>query len=323
MAKDRDGALAGGMRATRTVGQKTLKTAVRCSGIGLHSGQPVHMTLAPGEVNSGIVFIRGDAPSGHRVIPAAWDRVRDTNHCTVISNAHGVSVGTIEHLMAALYGCGIDNASIILDGPEVPVMDGSAEPFVFLIECAGTTTQAAARRAIRVLKQVEVSDSGRGASASLSPGAGVSFSFELDFAAQGVAPQEGYIRLANGAFKSDLARARTFGFLAEVEHLRAHGLARGGSLDNAVVIGDGIVLNQDGLRYDDEFVRHKILDSVGDLYLAGAPILGHFHGCRSGHTLNNRLLRALFADESAWCYDAMDLDPSHGGWLAGPLARSA
>ncbi len=306
----------------QSAAQKTLKSSIHCSGVGLHSGQRVRMTLKPAEVNTGIVFVRSDAPGDRRVIPAMWDRVCDTNHCTVIGNGHGVTVGTIEHLMAALNGCGVDNAVIVLDGPEVPVMDGSAAPFVFLIECAGLVSQAATRRAIRLLRTVEVTEGQRWA--SLSPGAGVSFSFEIEFAAHAVPRQEGYIRLANGAFKADLARARTFGFLNEVKHLRDHGLALGGSLDNAVVMDDGAVLNEGGLRYDDEFVRHKILDSIGDLYLAGAPILGHFHGCKSGHMLNNRLLKTLFTDETAWCYDTVDAtDFSHGGWFAGRLAQTA
>lgn len=306
-----------------SLAQKTLKAAIHCSGVGLHSGAKVAMTLRPGEVNSGITFIRIDAPAGKRVIPATWDRVRDTTLCTVIGNEHSVTVGTVEHLMAALRGCCIDNVVVELDGPEVPIMDGSAAPFVFLIECAGLVSQAATRRAIRVLKTVEAGDGLR--SATLTPGAGFSFSFEIDFPSHAVARQAGYIRLANGAFKSDLARARTFGFLQDVEYLRRQGLALGGSLDNAIVISGDRILNQDGLRYQDEFVRHKILDSIGDLYLAGAPILGHFHGRKSGHALNNQVLRTLFADESAWCYDTVaGADATHGGWTpAEDLARSA
>jgi UDP-3-O-[3-hydroxymyristoyl] N-acetylglucosamine deacetylase len=281
--------------------QHTLKSPIHCTGIGLHSGNKVSMSLKPAEENSGITFIRTDLRGRRAVIPVRWDAVSDTRLCTVVSNADGVSVGTVEHLMAALRGCGIDNAVIELNAPEVPIMDGSAAPFVFLIECAGSLEQASPRRLIRVLKEIVVGDQTR--FASLSPALSSSFSFEIDFASAAIARQESFLQLANGTFKSELARARTFGFLHEVHQMRQLGLARGGSLDNAIVIQGDKVLNEGGLRYSDEFVRHKILDSVGDLYLAGAPIIGHFHGCRSGHALNNQLLRAMFADESAWCYD--------------------
>jgi UDP-3-O-[3-hydroxymyristoyl] N-acetylglucosamine deacetylase len=307
---------------SESLAQKTLKAPIHCTGVGLHGGAKVSMTLVPGDINAGITFIRKDVEQGRRAIPASWDRVSETTLCTVIANEHGVSVGTVEHLMAALRGSGIDNLVVELDGPEVPIMDGSAAPFVFLIECAGVVSQAASRRAIRVLKAVEVDEGSR--RAELTPGPGCSFSFEIDFASPAVSRQEGCIHLANGAFKSDVARARTFGFLEDVEWLRQRGLALGGSLDNAIVIKGDRILNEDGLRYEDEFVRHKILDSIGDLYLAGAPIIGHFHGHRSGHALNNRLLRAMFADDGAWCYDTMDnAEAGHGGWATQALARTA
>ena len=302
--------------------QKTMRSKIHCTGVGLHSGAKVNMTLHPSDINTGLTFVRTDLPEDQGVIPARWDHVCDTSMCTVIGNRHGAKIGTVEHLMAALRGCGVDNAVIEIDGPEVPIMDGSAAPFVFLIESAGVTPQAAVRRAIRVLKTVEIRDGDK--VARLSPAAGFSFSFEIDFPNSIVSRQEGAIRLANGAFKSDLARARTFGFLKDAEALRARGLARGASLDNAVVINGGQVMNEGGLRYEDEFVRHKILDSIGDLYLAGAPILGHFHGSKSGHALNNSLLRTLFEDDMAWCYDTMDhAELSHSGWNAVPLAQSA
>lgn len=278
--------------------QQTLKTAIRCKGVGLHSGAKVSMTLMPAESDKGITFVRTDQRGARAVIPARWDRVVDTRLCTVVGNAQGVTVGTVEHLMAALRGCGIDNATIELDGPEVPIMDGSAAPFVFLIECAGTQPQDRPRRVIQVLKEVTVGDDTR--FATLSPGLGATFSFEIEFDSAAIARQRRQLRLVNGTFKAELSRARTFGFLHEVNHLRQLGLARGGSLDNAIVIEGDRILNEDGLRYEDEFVRHKILDSVGDLYLAGGPIQGHFHGSRSGHALNNQVLRALFADASAW-----------------------
>ncbi len=302
--------------------QKTMRGKIHCTGVGLHTGAKVSMTLQPSDINTGITFVRTDLPEEVGVVPALWDQVCDTTLCTVIGNEHGVTVGTVEHLMAALRGCGVDNAVIELDGPEVPIMDGSAAPFVFLIESAGLASQAAVRRAIRVLKSVEITDGDK--VARLTPSAGFSFSFEIDFPNSLISRQEGAIRLANGAFKSDLARARTFGFLKDAEMLRERGLARGGSLDNAIIINGGQVMNEGGLRFEDEFVRHKILDSIGDLYLAGAPILGHFHGGKSGHALNNKLLRALFDDEMAWCYDTMDhADLSHSGWNMVPLAQSA
>jgi UDP-3-O-[3-hydroxymyristoyl] N-acetylglucosamine deacetylase len=208
--------------------------------------------------------------------------------------------------MAALAGMEIDNAIIEVNGPEIPIMDGSAAPFVFLIECAGVVAQDRPRRVIRVLKPIAVDDGER--YASLVPGTGFSVSFDIDFASRAVARQRISVELGNGAFKRELARARTFGFLHEVEELRAAGLARGGSLDNAVVVSGDEVLNESGLRYDDEFVRHKALDAIGDLYLAGAPLRGHFFGQRSGHGTNNALLRALFADADAWSYDEMRTD---------------
>jgi UDP-3-O-[3-hydroxymyristoyl] N-acetylglucosamine deacetylase len=202
--------------------------------------------------------------------------------------------------MAALAGLEIDNVLVEIDGPEVPVMDGSAAPFVFLIECAGTIEQDAPRRAIKVLKPVSVGENGK--SASLTPDDGFSMSFAIDFASGAISRQDITIALDPDSFKADISRARTFGFLHEVDQMRAAGLARGGSLDNAIVIQGDQVLNREGLRYVDEFVRHKVLDALGDLYLAGAPIIGHFRGVRSGHALNRRLLEALFADHSAWCF---------------------
>ncbi len=280
------------------------------------------MTLKPADVNTGITFIRTDVAAGSRAIPALWDRVTDTRLCTLISNDQGVSVGTVEHLMAALRGCGIDNCVVELNGPEVPVMDGSSAPFVFLIECAGIRSQAASRSVIRVLKPVEVRDGDK--LASFVPSNDFTFSMEIEFPTRVVSRQRGYFRLADGTFKTELARARTFGFLKDVEQLRRTGLALGGSLENAIVINGDRIMNPEGLRFTDEFVRHKILDSVGDLYLAGAPVLGHFHGVKSGHALNNRLLRALLADEGAWCYDTMDaVDPDADAWQAQGLARTA
>ncbi len=278
--------------------QRTLKTSISCNGVGLHSGNKVTMTLHPAAPDTGIVFRRVDIAGGGALIPAHWASVNDTRLNTCIANADGVAVRTIEHLMAALAGSGIDNALIEINGPEVPVMDGSAAPFLFLIDCSGTIEQDAPRRFVRVKKRVAIVDGDK--AVSLTPADGFSVQFEIDFDNAAISRQDCFVRLSSGSFKSEISRARTFGFMHEVEALRAAGLARGGSMDNAVVISGDKVINEDGLRYDDEFVRHKVLDAVGDLYLAGHPLLGHFHGTRSGHALNNRLLRALFADASAW-----------------------
>ncbi len=261
------------------------------------------MTLHPAEPDAGIVFRRVDAAGRGETVPATLRYVSESTLCTTLSNGQGAKVSTIEHLMAALSGCSIDNVVVELDGAEVPIMDGSAAPFVFLIECAGIAEQPLPRRAIRVLKEVEVREGER--KASLTPAEGFSISFEIDFASPAVAKQSCTFTISNGSFKTDLCRARTFGFVHELEQLRSLGLARGGSLDNAVVVSGDRILNEGGLRYDNEFVRHKTLDSIGDLYLLGAPLIGHFHGLRSGHALNHRLLRRLLDDEEAWCFTAM------------------
>jgi UDP-3-O-[3-hydroxymyristoyl] N-acetylglucosamine deacetylase len=284
--------------------QKTLKGPIHCSGIGLHSGNKVSLTLGPAAPDTGIVFIRTDLPAAQAVIAADHRNVVDTRLCTALANRHGARVATVEHLMAALAGCEIDNLEVRLNGPEVPAMDGSAEPFVFLIECAGIAEQAQPRRAIEVLRPVSAGGADR--FASLSPAAGATFSVAIDFDSPAVARQEYGLALTQDSFKNELSRARTFGFLHEVDALRAQGLARGGSLDNAVVISGDKVLNEGGLRFEDEFVRHKMLDSIGDLYLAGAPICGHYRGLRAGHRLNNQLLRTLLADERAWAYTWLD-----------------
>lgn len=278
--------------------QKTLKRPMPCRGVGLHSGGVVEMTLRPAAADTGIRFRRTDVADRDPWIAARWDRVVDTRLCTVVGNQDGVTVGTIEHLMAALAGCEIDNAVIDIDAAEVPVMDGSSEPFVFLIDCAGTVELDAPRRAIQVRKPVTVGDSGRGL--TLAPADAFSVDFEIDFASSLVAHSTLDVRLVNGTFKREIAKARTFGFLEDVERLRAMGLARGGSLENAVVVDGDRVMNEEGLRFDDEFVRHKVLDCVGDLYLAGAPILGRVTATKSGHHTNNAVLRALFADPAAY-----------------------
>jgi len=285
--------------------QNTLLRTMNCVGIALHSGEKVSLTLRPAEANTGIIFRRTDI-LGSKEIEARWDNVIDTRMCTTIGNDDGVTISTIEHLMSALAGCGVDNVYLDVNGPEVPVMDGSAQPFVFLIECAGLLEQDAPRRVIEILKPVRVEIGDK--KAELIPSDTFSVGFEIDFESEVVAKQAISVTMVNGTFKKEVARARTFGFMHEVEQLRAAGLGLGGSLDNAVIVDGDKVLNEDGLRYDDEFVRHKVLDAVGDLYTAGGVILGSFKGVRSGHALTNQLLRALFADKSAWRYVDFDTD---------------
>jgi UDP-3-O-[3-hydroxymyristoyl] N-acetylglucosamine deacetylase len=293
--------------------QHTLKNAINCSGVGLHSGIKVAMCLRPAPANSGIVFHRTDirlsalgVPEDTVAIAAAdvradWDTVSDTVMSTTVQNDTGVKVSTIEHLMAALAGCGIDNVRVELDGPEVPIMDGSSAPFVFLIECAGLAPQQARRRWIRVLRRVEIEDGKR--RAALVPSDGFSVSLEIDFDSPAIVEKSGFYDLHNGGFKRDICRARTFGFEHDVNRLMDLGLGQGGSLDNVVVVGrDNEILNEGGLRYGDEFVRHKVLDCVGDFYLAGGPMLAHFAGQCTGHSSNNQLLRKLFSDPLNWEY---------------------
>jgi len=294
------------MSRQKMIKQRTLKSTINCSGVALHSGDKISMTLLPAEPGSGIVFRRTDIAGGGAEIKAVFENVVDTNMCTTLGNSDGVTIATVEHLMAALSGSGIDNALIEVNGPEVPVMDGSAAPFVFLVECAGVVEQDAPRRYIRILKTITVDDGTK--SAALFPtdaAGGLTAGFEIDFESPAVSRQSISVGVNDGSFKKELSRARTFGFLHEVEALREAGLAKGGSLDNAVVVSGEKILNEDGLRYDDEFVRHKVLDAVGDLYLAGGGVLGRFHGVCSGHAANNRLLHALFADDDAWCYEEL------------------
>jgi UDP-3-O-[3-hydroxymyristoyl] N-acetylglucosamine deacetylase len=275
--------------------QCTLKSPISCVGVGLHTGQRVTLSFQPAPADHGIVFRRTDLGID---IPARFDRVIDTRLCTVLGQ-DGVRVGTVEHVMAALAGCGIDNAVVELDGPEPPIFDGSAAQFVFLLDCAGKVVQDAPRPVIEILRPVRASD-GDGF-AELRPGTtGLDMALSIDFTAVAIGRQALSLRLTPQSFRHELARARTFTLAEEIDQLRATGLAQGGSLDNAVVVDQARVLNPAGLRVPDEFVRHKLLDAVGDLALAGASLRGRFIAHRSGHTLNNRLLRALFADRAAW-----------------------
>ena len=300
--------------------QQTLRSAASCQGIGLHCGQPVTMTLHPAAPDSGIVFRRSDAGAEIR---AYWRNSVESALSTVLSNREGVHVATVEHLLAALAGNRIDNAVVELDGPEVPIMDGSAAPFTRLIRDVGIEMQDMPRRAIKIMKPVEVA--GSGSSAALLPDSGFSMSFEIDFDNPLIRHQDISLNIDPDVFNDELAPARTFGLLDDWPRLKAAGLAQGGSLDNAVVISGNRVLNADGLRFADEFVRHKLVDAIGDLFLAGGAIIGHFRGLRSGHALTRRLLAAVFADPEAWCLTTMFETTGLGApvWTASARAAAA
>lgn len=278
--------------------QNTLIRSVTFTGVGLHSGAPVTMTVHPAAEDHGICFRRTDVVTGDAQVPAQWDAVVPSRLCTLVANAAGVSVSTIEHIMAALAGSAIHNALIDIDGPEVPILDGSAAPFVSGFLDAGIVAQGAPVRAIRVLKAIEVREGE--AVARLEPSEMLEIAFQIDFAEAAIGRQDKVLNMANGAFVRELSDSRTFCRSAEVVAMRERGLALGGTLDNAVVFEGDKVLSPGGLRYADEPVRHKMLDALGDLALAGGPILGRYTGIRAGHALTNRLLRALFADPTAW-----------------------
>jgi UDP-3-O-[3-hydroxymyristoyl] N-acetylglucosamine deacetylase len=295
--------------------QTTIHNSICCAGIGLHGGQTVRMTLRPAPAGSGIMFVRADL-AGARV-PARFDAVTDTRLGTTLGGESDASVATVEHLMAAAWGCGIDNLEVEIDGPEVPAMDGSSEPFVFLLDCAGRNTVPALRQYIRVLRPV-TAENGSGC-IMLLPDPVLSMAVEIDFDNPVIGRQSLDAVCDDTLFRSALSGARTFAMADEVAALRAAGLAQGGSLDNAIVVGDGQVLNEGGLRFADEFVRHKMLDCLGDLYLAGAPLLARIEASCTGHTLNNAVLRALFADEANWCLESTPVEP----WTEEALAATA
>jgi UDP-3-O-[3-hydroxymyristoyl] N-acetylglucosamine deacetylase len=278
--------------------QTTVKHHVRCSGVGLHSGVLTHMALSPAPIGTGVVFRRMDHSGPAAYVAARYDRVVDTRLGTTISNDYGVKVATIEHLMAAIAGAGLTNVFVDIDGPEVPIMDGSAAPFVFLIECAGLLVQSAHQQALRIRERVVVTEGDKWA--ELLPGDGFHAEIGIAFASAAIGAQTLTFTFDTNGFKSQIARARTFGFRHEVEQLQAAGLALGGSLANSIVVDGDTVLNDGGLRFADEFVRHKLLDVVGDLSLAGWPLQGFFRGHKTGHTLNNKLLRELYSRRSAW-----------------------
>jgi UDP-3-O-[3-hydroxymyristoyl] N-acetylglucosamine deacetylase len=288
--------------------QATIRSPLTCAGIGLHSGAPAAVSLLPAEPDTGIVFRRTDITSETAYVEARHGNIHTTVLGTTLRNASGVTIATVEHLMAALIGLGVDNVAVEVNGPEIPIMDGSAQPFVTLIDRAGLEFFAVPRKAIRVLKRVEVAEAAK--RASLAPGDGFAVAFEIEFPSPVIGRQSIDIEIAPSTFRREVAPARTFGFLEEVEHLRKRGLALGGSLDNAIVIGDGRVLNEGPLRFADEFVRHKVLDAIGDLALAGAPLLGRYEGVRAGHEINHSLLKAMFADPTAWCLETAQVEPA-------------
>ena len=277
--------------------QKTIKNEISFTGVGLHSGKKSQVIIKPSEVNSGVNFLRTDVNDVNRnaMIAALWHNVSSTTLSTTISNGD-VSVSTIEHLMSALSGMHIDNVLILIDGPEIPIMDGSSKPFVELFEKAGLVKQEEYRKILKVIKEVEVSNGD--SLVKILPSNYFSIDFEIVFDSHLINSQSCQLQLINGNYKSDVASARTFGFEKDVQKLRENGYALGGSLENAVVVGDNNILNTGGLRFKDEFVRHKILDSIGDLYLAGYPVQGYFSGKKSGHYLNNQLLNKLLSDHS-------------------------
>jgi UDP-3-O-[3-hydroxymyristoyl] N-acetylglucosamine deacetylase len=271
---------------------------VRATGVGLHTGHKVAMALRPAPIDTGVVFCRSDLP-GNPAIPAHALNVTNTTMATVIEK-NGARVSTVEHLMSAFAGLGIDNVFVDVSAEEVPIMDGSAGTFVFLIQSAGIEEQAAPKRYVRILKRVEMEDGDKKVRLEPFDGFKVGFAIEFSHPVFDAATSEVEVDFGEVSFVREVSRARTFGFTQEVEMLRTKGLARGGSLDNAIVIDDFRVLNAEGLRMDDEFVRHKALDAVGDLYLLGHPLIGAFYGHKSGHALNNLLVRKLIADKSAW-----------------------
>jgi len=278
--------------------QHTLKSPALFAGIGVHTGAYTRVSVKPAGVDAGIVFVRTDITDRDNVVPAHGEAVCKTQLGTVIGNAAGVTVATIEHLMAALVMLGVDNAVVELDGPEMPIMDGSSAPFVRVLDRAGLRSQDAARPYIEVIDTVEVIDGEK--RATLRPASGFEVAFDIAFDSAAIGRQSVDLAMDEQMFRDELADCRTFGFLSDVEALRAMGLARGGSMDNCVVVDGDEIMNPEGLRRPDEPVRHKALDAIGDLYLLGAPLLGRFEGVLAGHGLNNALVRALLARPDAW-----------------------
>lgn len=281
-----------------TISQKTINSSVSCSGVGIHSGKNVMMKLVPAPINSGIIFKRTDVESAKSSVKADYKNVVETNLGTTIANEFGIKISTIEHLMAAIWGCGIDNLIVEIDNQEIPIMDGSSEPFVFLIECAGTVAQEAERKIIEITKKVRIEDGDK--FIEIEPAKDFSVDLLIDFNHPQIQQQKFFYHSTFASFKNDICRARTFGFKHEIEYLNKMGLAKGGSLDNAILVDENGVVNKEGLRYQNEFARHKLLDFIGDIYLCGYYVIGHFQAFKSGHFLNNKLLHKLFSDNSSY-----------------------
>lgn len=279
--------------------QTTIKGPVSCYGIGVHSGERASINLLPAKENTGIVFKRTDVANGQNFIEANYKNVCDTVLSTSISNNFGVKVSTIEHLMAALWGCNIDNVIIEIDGPEVPIMDGSSAPFVFLIECAGMKQQNTNKKILQVNKRIEIIH--QNAEVYLEPSEKFMANMEIDFSSRAIGKQQNSFDIEK-SFKHELSRARTFGFMEDFDALKNAGLAKGASLDNAIGINGHKIMNPNPLRYDDEFVRHKLLDAIGDLNTSGVTLKAAFHGNKSGHLLNNEILHKLFEDQSNYSF---------------------
>lgn len=297
--------------------QHTLKNSFTVIGIGVHSGTKATMTVKPAPANHGISFVRTDLTAQDNVIPALWDYVTETRLCTVLDNKMGATVSTVEHILSALASLGVDNAVIDIDGPEVPIMDGSAKVFVEEIDRVGLAKLKSPRRMLKIKKTVSYQEGDK--EVFLSPADTGHFSFEIAFDNAIIGRQKYSHRMSEQNYRHDIANARTFGFLHEVEQLRKMGLARGGSLENAVVIDGENVLNPDGLRFKNEFVRHKVLDAIGDIYLAGFPLLGHYHGVKAGHAMNNKALRVLFANPDA--FEIVEMTPQKAS-MAPPVYSS-
>ena len=286
--------------------QHTLAGEACFEGVTLHKGCAGKLLIKPALPSHGIVFKRTDVKAPENLVRASWDNVSDTALCTTVSNQSGLKVSTIEHLMAAFSGCGIDNALVEINCAEVPIMDGSARPFVDMFEEIGLRQQQASRRFIKILKPIEIQE--KDAWIELSPAKNFSIDFEIDFNSEAIKDTSFNISLVNGAFNHEISSARTFGFLEDVDRMRSAGLGLGGSLKNVVVVDGSKVLNNDGLRFKDEFVRHKILDCVGDLYLCGGPIIGCVKAYKTGHYFNNKLLRKLFSEKSSWTWASQESD---------------
>jgi len=286
--------------------QHTLSKAVKIEGVGVHSGEKATIVINPAADNSGIVYLRTDINDRNNIIPAKWSNVSDTKLCTAITNEDGVRVSTVEHLMSAFATLGVDNAIVEIDGPEIPIMDGSSKEFVKAMLKAGLKKQKARRKAILIKQVVHCEENG--VEVRLIPSDERKFSMEIEFASKAIGLQTYEFTLSDEMeYKKEISAARTFGMLHEVEYLRKMGLARGGSLDNAIVVDGDNVLNPEGLRYENEFVRHKILDAIGDMYMAGMPIIANYQGFKSSHAMNNHLLRELFAHPEA--YEIVDFIP--------------